>query len=114
MSLLARQSEDSEALVKELFDIDPVTIDVSGLGPVVAHGPLIGALQGTDEGLGKTGVAATIRRAGFQTHDGFIYQTLTKRGGVAVESEPRAADALTVFHSYGGGNAAIGAWAGRV
>lgn len=116
VSILARQSEDSEALVKKLFDVDPVTIDVNGLGPVVAHGPLIGALQGDDEGLGRTGVAATIRRAGFQAHDGFIFQTLTKRGGVlvAVESEPRAADALTLFHSYGGGNAAIGAWTGRV
>jgi hypothetical protein len=33
---------------------------------------------------------------------------------VAVESESRAADALALFHSYGGGNAAIGAWTGRV
>ena len=38
------------------------------------------------------------------------------RGGVlvAIHSEPRAADALAVLHSYGGGNAAIGAWSGRV
>jgi hypothetical protein len=39
-------------------------------------------------------------------------------GGVmargAIHSEPRAADALAVLHSYGGGNAAIGAWTGRV
>ena len=33
---------------------------------------------------------------------------------VAIHSEPRAADALAVLHSYGGGNAAIGAWTGRV
>ena len=116
VSVLAKQSGDTEALLKKLFDADPVTIDVRGLGSVVAHGPLIGALQGTDEGLGRTGVATTIRRVGFQAHDGFIYQTLTERGGVlvAVESEPRAADALALFHSYGGGNAAIGAWTGRV
>ena len=38
------------------------------------------------------------------------------RGGVlvAIKSEPRAADALAILHSYGGGNAAIGAWTGRV
>ena len=30
------------------------------------------------------------------------------------EGEMRAADALALFHSYGGGNAAIGAWRGRV
>jgi hypothetical protein len=33
---------------------------------------------------------------------------------VAIHSEPRAADALAVLHSYGAGNAAIGAWTGRV
>jgi len=31
-----------------------------------------------------------------------------------VHSEPRAADALAVMFAYGGGNAAIGAWVGRV
>jgi hypothetical protein len=33
---------------------------------------------------------------------------------VSIRSESRAADALAVLHSYGGGNAAIGAWTGRV
>jgi hypothetical protein len=57
-----------------------------------------------------------MRRVGFQAHDGRIYEALTARGGVlvAIHSEPRAADALTVLLSYGGGNAAIGAWTGRV
>ncbi|MDP6582991.1 MAG: hypothetical protein QF681_20305, partial [Vicinamibacterales bacterium] len=82
----------------------------------IAHGQLVGALQGTDAGLERTGVAATIGRAGFQAHDGFIYETLTARGGVlvAIDNESRAADALAILHSYGGGNAAIGAWTGRV
>jgi hypothetical protein len=55
-------------------------------------------------------------RVGFQAHDGFIFETLTKRGGVlvAIRSESRAADALALLHAYGGGNAAIGAWTGRV
>ena len=57
-----------------------------------------------------------MRRVGFQAHDGRIFETLTARGGVlvAIHSEPRAADALALLHSYGGGNAAIGAWTGRV
>jgi hypothetical protein len=116
ISVLSRQTSDSLALVVKAFGVPPVSIEVKGLGSVVARGPLVGALQGADEGLGRTGVAATIRRAGFQVHDGFIFQTLTERGGVlvAVESESRAADALALFHSYGGGNAAIGAWTGRV
>ena len=54
--------------------------------------------------------------ASAQAHDGRIFEALVARGGilVAVHSEPRAADALAVMFSYGGGNAAIGAWTGRV
>ena len=33
---------------------------------------------------------------------------------VAVHSAPRAADALAILMAHGGGNAAIGAWTGRV
>ena len=77
---------------------------------------LLAALQGGDQGLGQLGISGTMRRVGFQAHDGRIFDTLTGRGGVlvAIHSEPRAADALAVLHSYGGGNAAIGAWSGRV
>ena len=91
-------------------------VDVAGLGTAVAHGALVETLQGDDNGLGASGVAATMRRAGFQAHDGFIFETLTARGGVlvGVVGEPRAADALALLHAYGGGNAAIGAWGGRV
>jgi hypothetical protein len=62
------------------------------------------------------GLGAAMHRAGFQQHDGRIFETLTARGGVlvAIRSEPAAADALALLHSYGGGNAAIGAWSGRV
>jgi hypothetical protein len=62
------------------------------------------------------GIAGAMRRVGFQAHDGRIYEVLTARGGVLVSvlSEPRAADSLAILMSYGGGNAAIGAWTGRV
>jgi hypothetical protein len=82
----------------------------------VARGPLVAALQGPDNGLETAGLGRTIGRAGFQAHDGYIYETLTGRGGVlvAIRSEPRAADALAKLHAYGGGNAAIGAWTGKV
>ena len=86
------------------------------VGDVVATGPLVPALQGDASDLGRLGLAGTMRRVGFQAHDARIYEMLTTRGGVlvAVHSEPRAADALALFHAYGGGNAAIGAWAGRL
>ena len=74
------------------------------------------ALNGAGRDLGRIGIAAAMRRAGFQPHDGLIYETLAGKGGilVAIEHAPRAADALAVLQSYGGGNAAIGAWSGRV
>ena len=84
--------------------------------PILARGPLVDALQGPDRDLAKLGLAGTMRRIGFQSHDGRIFEALTGRGGilVSIRSEPRAADALALLHSYGGGNAAIGAWTGRV
>src|SRR5262249_55168906 len=91
-------------------------IETSATGPLLAKGPLVAALQGPSHDLGKLGLSGTLRRVGFQAHDGRIFETLTARGGilVAVHSEPRAADALAVLHSYGGGNAALGACTGRV
>jgi hypothetical protein len=71
---------------------------------------------GEDGALARLGLGSTIARAGFQRHDGHIFETLAVRGGVlvAVRDERRAADALATLHAYGGGNAAIGAYAGRV
>jgi hypothetical protein len=87
-------------------------MEVARLGPVMARGPLIDALGG----LGRLGIAGTMRLVGFQAHDGEIYERLVARGGVlvAIHDEPRAADALAVLLNFGAGNAAIGAWAGRV
>lgn len=86
------------------------------VGDVLAAGPLVEALDGGDRLLERAGLSGAISRVGFQAHDGQIFETLVDRGGVlvAVRSEPRAADALALFHSYGGANAAIGAWVGRV
>ncbi|HNV03793.1 MAG TPA: hypothetical protein PKH99_10785 [Vicinamibacterales bacterium] len=90
--------------------------ELPGIGPVVAHGSLFAVLDGPAKDLGRTGLAAAMRRAGFQPHDGLIYETLVERGGVlvAVEDAPRATDALSVLLSYGAGNSAIGAWQKRL
>ena len=116
LSLISRQTPEAADLVKRTFGVDGESMDIARIGSAVAHGPLVGALQGSDGDLGGAGIAAAIRRAGFQAHDGYIFETLTARGGVlvGVHSEPRAADALAVMFAYGGGNASIGAWAGRV
>jgi len=115
-TILAKATEDATALVEKTFGRPGDRIELGAIGAAVSHGPLVAALQGTVGDLPTLGLAGTMRRAGFQAHDGRIFETLVGRGGVlvAVRSEPRAADALALFHSYGGGNAAIGAWSGRV
>jgi hypothetical protein len=114
VSVVAKPSPEARALIETRFK-DVQTVQAHRLGEVLVRGPLISVLQGQDGGLERGGLAASIGRAGFQAHDGHIYETLVDRGGilVAVHNLPRAADALARLHAYGGGNAAIGAWAGR-
>jgi hypothetical protein len=115
LSILGKASPEMGAFIERALGTAQ-TLDVHDIGPAMGRGPIIAVLQGSDQGLAASGIAGTMRRVGFQAHDGRIFHVLTGRGGVmvAVHSEPRAADALAVLHSYGGGNAAIGAWSGRV
>jgi hypothetical protein len=116
LSVLAKGSEAADALVRARFGESASRFDVVRLGSVIARGPLVGVLQGSDGALQAQGLASVCGRAGFQAHDGHIFETLVDRGGVlvAVHNLPRVSDALAKMHAYGGGNAAIGAWAGRV
>jgi hypothetical protein len=116
LTILAKDSPGVSDLIQSALGVSPERVELKSLGQVLARGPLVSALQGDDDGLAGEGLGATIGRAGFQRHDGYIFETLTGRGGVlvGVRNEPRAADALAKLHAYGGGNAAIGAWTGRV
>lgn len=116
LSIVARDTPEAATFVEERLGAAPDRLPVARLGTLVGAGSLVETLNGSDEGLTKSGIAGTMRRAGFQAHDGQIYETLTERGGVlvAVQDEARAADALSVFLFHGAGNAAIGAWRGRV
>jgi hypothetical protein len=116
LTILAKETPEAAALIERALGAAGERIELGGVGAVVARGPLLGALAPTAQDLVKLGLAGTMRRVGFQSHDGRIFETLTARGGilVAIHSEPRAADALAILHSYGGGNAAIGAWTGRI
>jgi hypothetical protein len=116
LTILALESPEAATLITELLSTAPDLLELKGLGRACGKGPLIPTLQAEDAGLTTRGLGAAIGRAGFQPHDGFIFEALVGRGGVlvAVSSGPRAADALGHLHSYGGGNAAIGAWTGRV
>ncbi len=116
VTILAKRTPETVELVRRTTGADGAELEVKTLGPVVAAGSLVAALQGDAAELTKKGIAGSMRRVGFQPHDGLIYERLTDKGGVlvAVDSESRASDALAVLHAFGGGNAAIGAWAGRL
>jgi len=116
LTILGKEGPEVAGLITRALGADGERLEVTGLGGVLARGPLVKALQGASQDLGKKGIAGTMRRVGFQPHDSRIFETLAGRGGVlvSIRSEPRAADALAILHSYGGGNAAIGAWTGRV
>ena len=116
ISIIAKDSPEVASLVERTLGTPAPTLDIRGVGTVRARGPLVEALQGSDQELTRHGIAASARRVGFQSHDGRIFEQLAAKGGVlvAVTSDARAADALALLHSYGGGNASIGAWGGRV
>jgi hypothetical protein len=116
LSIIAKESPEVGVLIQTTLGAPGERIETSATGPLLVRGPIVAALQGPARDLAKVGLSGTMRRVGFQAHDGRIFETLTARGGVlvSIHSEPRAADALAVLHSYGGGNAAIGAWTGRV
>lgn len=116
LTVMAKESADTSSLIERTLGSGGERIEAADIGPLVARGPLVAVLQGAASDLKSLGMAGTMRRVGFQPHDARIFETLTGRGGVlvAIHSEPRAADALAILHSYGGGNAAIGAWSGRV
>ena len=116
LTVIAKDGTDASALIERTLGSAGERIEVADIGPLVGRGPLVAVLQGAASDLKKLGVAGTMRRVGFQAHDARIFEALTGRGGVlvAIRNEPRAADALAILHSYGGGNAAIGAWSGRV
>jgi hypothetical protein len=116
LSIIAKEGPAAGDFIQRMVGKAPAAVALPGIGEVLAAGSLLSALEGAEHDLARVGLAAAMKRVGFQSHDGQIFQSLTERGGVlvAVRSEPRAADALTTLHCYGGGNAAIGAWTGRL
>ena len=116
LTVLVKDGPEVGTLFTRTFGDAADRLELPAIGAVLTRGPLVEALQGPGRDLAKLGLAGTMRRVGFQAHDARIFEALAARGGVlvAIRSEPRAADALAILHSYGGGNAAIGAWTGRV
>ena len=116
LTILAKDTPDAAALIEKALGAKGERMDVADDWRGRRSRPAARAAQGASRDLAMLGLSGTMRRVGFQAHDARIFETLTGRGGVlvAIRGEPRAADALAILHSYGGGNAAIGAWIGRI
>ncbi len=114
LSLLARDAPDTVAWMTGVLGQAPTAVEAQVVGAVQCAGPL--ASESWAAALAAEGIEGLMYTAGFQAHDGRIFTRLVERGGVmvAVTSASRAADVLAVMHNFGGGNAAIGAWRGRV
>lgn len=82
ITLLVRESPGATTLIAETIGGPRERIELEKLGPVLAFGPLLTLIQDPDDPLRIAGLAATMRRAGFQAHDGHIFETLVARGGV--------------------------------
>src|SRR5262245_23125251 len=104
LSIIAKENPEVAALIEKALGAAGERMEMTSTGAVLARGPILEALQGPARDLARLGLSGTMRRVGFQAHDGRIYEALTARGGVlvAIHSEPRAADSLAVLLSYGG------------
>jgi len=116
LSLIAKEGPQAAGLFQQALGTPAPTLLLTGLGAVMAAGPLVDALERGGASLAQVDLARALKHVGFQIHDGQIFQKLVERGGilVAVRTESRAADVLSTLHACGGGNAAIGAWTGRL
>src|SRR5688500_8786749 len=90
LTLMAKESADTSSLIARTLGSAGERIEAADIGAIVAKGPLVAVLQGTSGDLKKAGVAGTMRRIGFQPHDGRIFEALIGRGGVlvAIPNEP--------------------------
>lgn len=116
LSLIAKEDRQASGLIEQAVGSPAPTLLLPGLGAVMAAGPLVDVLERSGGSLAQSGLAVALKRVGFQIHDGQIFERLVERGGilVAVRTESRAGDVLSTMHTCGGGNAAIGAWTGRL
>ncbi len=70
LTIIAKESDDLRSWIERALEGAPDRLELAGLGPVLARGPMVKALQGSANDLPKLGLSGTMRRVGFQTHDG--------------------------------------------
>jgi len=88
LTIISKESGDAGALIHRVLGAAGGRLDLATTGPIVARGPLVEALQGPSSDLAKLGIAGTMRRVGFQAHDGRIFEALVGRGGSFIRLPP--------------------------
>ena len=117
LTILAKDTPDAAALIEKALGAKGDRLDVAGGRRGRRARPAARAAAGAGPRSRRSwGSPGRCAASAFRRTTARIFETLAGRGGilVAIRSEPRAADALAILHSYGGGNAAIGAWTGRI
>src|SRR3954453_19116688 len=76
LTVFAKDTAEAAALIEKTFNAPGERLDIAGIGPILTRGPLVDALQGDARDLAKLGLAGTMRRVGFQSHDGRIFEVL--------------------------------------
>src|SRR6187401_3067168 len=61
LSILGKASPELSAFIERTIGA-PQAVEVHDLGEAHVQGPLLAALQGSDQGLSKTGISGTMRR----------------------------------------------------
>ena len=91
MTILAKESPDVSALIERTLGAPQASSSFPAPAPSSLAARSSCAPKPAD--LAKLGLAGTMRRVGFQAHDGRIFEALTARGGVLVAG-PAASRAL--------------------
>jgi hypothetical protein len=74
LSIVVKEGAEAATLIERTFGAPADRLELAEVGAVLARGPLISALQGSATDLPKLGLARTMRRVGFQAHDGRIFE----------------------------------------
>ena len=96
LTILAPRTPEAAALIECGFGPPADRLELAGGRGRRRARPALRGAPGAGARPRASWTAGTMRRVGFQPHDGRIFETLVGRGGVlvAIHSEPRAADAL--------------------
>src|SRR5262245_38136498 len=79
LTILSKDNPDAAAFIQSALGVPAERLELARISAALARGPLVRALQGEAGDLAKLGLAGTMRRVGFQAHNGRIFDALAAR-----------------------------------